>query len=135
MGSTLSSVHANLHMKYFKAVLHPAVGKHLSPWLRYVDDIFALWSDNSSLFQPFPYASNNLAPSVMFNAERESNTFLPFLDMHVHRSAIGFPFCHLSQWHIHSMLFLTMLSLSRSVLVSPFLRGLRSCDPQYLRSL
>nr|XP_053627747.1 uncharacterized protein LOC128685277 [Cherax quadricarinatus] len=136
MGSPLSPVLANLYMENFKTVLLPTLDVQPSLWLRYVDDIFALWPHDSSLFQPFLEALNDLAPSIKFKAEWESNSLLPFLDFHVHRSDTGFSFS-VYRKPMHSGMYIHYYSyhaspVKKSVLISLFLHSLLICDPQFL---
>ncbi|XP_069186448.1 uncharacterized protein [Procambarus clarkii] len=138
MGSPLSPVLANFYMEYFETVLLPSIDTRPSLWLRYVDDIFALWPHDLNLFQPFLASLNNLAPSIHFKVEWESNFLLPFLDVHVHSSVSGFSFS-VYRKPMHSGMYIHFfsyhpLSVKKSVLVSLFLRALRISDPQFLDS-
>ena len=136
MGSPLSPVLANLYMEYFESVLLPTLHVLPSLWIRYVDDVFALWPHYPSLFPDFLSSLNNLAPSINFKVEWENSSKLPFLDVLVHKSDFRFTFS-VYRKPMHSGMYIHYFSyhpqhVKKGVLVSLFLRALRICDPQFL---
>ena len=136
MGSSLSPVLANLYMEYFESVLLPTLPVLPSLWIRYVDDVFALWPHDPSLFPDFLSSLNNLAPSINFKVEWENSSKLPFLDVLVHKSDFRFTFS-VYRKPMHSGMYIHYFSyhpqhVKKGVLVSLFLRALRICDPQFL---
>ena len=91
MGSPLSPVLAGLYMEYFETTLLPTLEPQPALWLRYVDDVFALWPGGRD-FGVFLDALNNLSPTIKFTVEWELETVLPFLDVTVSRFNSGFVF-------------------------------------------
>ncbi|XP_069995116.1 uncharacterized protein [Penaeus vannamei] len=53
MGSPLSPVLVNLFMEFFESELLPSISLRPSVRLRYVDDAFALWFHDPTLFSGF----------------------------------------------------------------------------------
>ena len=99
-------------MEYFESTLLPLIPEHLRPsvWLRYVDDVFGIYSHDDQSFNEFVRLLNNLAPSIKFTTEEENNGILPFLDVNVHRVDGGFKFSIFrkpthSESYIHFFLF------------------------------
>ncbi|XP_069999233.1 uncharacterized protein, partial [Penaeus vannamei] len=136
MGSPLSPVLANLYMEFFESELLPSISPRPSMWLRYVDDVFALWPHEPALFPDFLSQLNSLSPSIRFKVEWEVDDKLPFLDTLVHRSADHFSFS-IYRKPMHSGMYIHFFSyhplhVKRGVATSLFLRALRICDPQYL---
>ena len=138
MGSPLSPVLSNLYMEYFESELLPTLPIRPSLWLRYVDDVFALWPHDPALFPNFLSSLNNLAPSINFKVEWEDSSKLPFLDVLVHKSDSRFTFS-VYRKPMHSGMYIHFFSyhpqhVKRSVLLSLFLRAFRICDPEFLDS-
>ncbi|XP_063592242.1 uncharacterized protein LOC134769443, partial [Penaeus indicus] len=136
MGSPLSPVLANLFMEFFESELLPSISLRPTVWLRYVDDVFALWPHDPALFSDFLTQLNSLSPSIRFKVEWEADNKLPFLDTLVHRSADHFSFS-IYRKPMHSGMYIHFFSyhplhVKRGVATSLFLRALRICDPQYL---
>ena len=92
MGSPLSPILANLYMEYFESTLLPLIPEHLRPsvWLRYVDDVFAIW-DTSKNIQDTVVELNNLVPSIEFTVEEERDNSI-ILDVSVIRTERSFKF-------------------------------------------
>ena len=133
MGSSLSPIMSNIFMEYFETELLPNITQ--KKWLRYVDDIFMSWPDDED-FNNFFHILNNLHPNIKFKYEFESEEFLPFLDLKVHRndnlllySVYRKPTNSLS--YIHN-LSAHHESIKKSVISGQFLRAYRVCDEIYL---
>ena len=86
MGSPLSPVLANLYMEYYEAELLPSLPLRPSMWLRYMDDVYAIWPHDRTEFPSFLNSLNALSPSINFKVEWETDGVLPFLDARVHRT-------------------------------------------------
>ena len=135
MGSALSPVLANLYMEYFESELLPAIDLKPLLWLRYVEDVCALWPNDWCLNE-FLRKLNDLAPSIEFTVEEESYGVLPFLDTVVHRKSTGFMFSIFrkptnSGMYLH-FFSLQPLHVKKAVVFSAFLRALRICDPCFI---
>ena len=63
-----------------KALQNYAEKPHL--WLRYIDDIFMVWSHGQEKFDDFIKYLNNIHPTIKFTSER-STTSIPFLDVNI----------------------------------------------------
>ena len=138
MGSPLSPILANIYMEYFESVLLITIPEHLRPslWVRYVDDIFAIYQHNDDAFQEFFDLLNNLSPSINFTVEWENNCVLPFLDVNVHRANFGFAFS-VYRKPTHTDTYIHFYShhsqqIKQSVVFNLFLRAHRICDPIHL---
>lgn len=83
MGSPLAPVLANLFIEHFDSEFFSI---RLSVWLRYVDDVFALWPHDPALFPDFLTELNSISPSIHSKVEWQADNDLPFLD------TIGQPF-------------------------------------------
>ena len=125
-------------MEYFESVLLESIPEHLRPaiWVRYVDDVFAVYQHNDDAFQEFFNLLNNLSPSIKFTVEWENNSTMPFLDVNVHRTSYGFSFS-VYRKPTHTDTYIHFYShhsqqIKQSVVYNLFLRALRICDPIYL---
>ena len=135
MGSPLSPVLANLNKEYLEKSLLPTLNSRPLFWLRYVDDIFALWPNDAN-FDSFFTELNSLSPRIKFTVEWETDSRLAFLDVNVIRNHNHFQFSVFRK-PTHSGLYLHFFSwhpqhVKRSVVYSMFLRALRICDPVFL---
>ena len=85
MGSPLSPIVANLYMEAFEsraletAILKPKL------WLRYVDDIFAVWGYGEEPLNTLHDHLNSQHPAIQFTIEQEVDGRIPFLDILVER--------------------------------------------------
>ena len=136
MGSPLSPVMANLYMEYYESELLPTLPLRPSMWLRYVDDVFAIWPHDQAEFPAFLDALNALAPSINFKVEWGVDGVLPFLDARVHQMDGRYSFS-VYRKPMHSGMYIHFFSyhplrVKKSVSSSLFLRALRICDPQHL---
>ena len=135
MGSALSPVLANIYMEFFESELLPTLPTQPLLWIRYVDDIFAIWSSEDDV-DSFLRDLNALAPSIKFTVEWENDAALPFLDVVVHRELQCFQFS-VYRKPTHSGMYLHYYSwhpqyVKKSVMYSMFLRAFRICDPLYI---
>ena len=136
MGSPLSPVLAGLYMEYYETELLPTLTVQPALWLRYVDDVFALWPNDEN-FDVFLDNLNRLSPSIKFTVEWEQESQLPFLDVEVTRFNSGFIF-GIYRKPTHSHQYLHYFSwqpdhVKRSGLFSLFLRAHRICDSTNLK--
>ena len=137
MGSPLSPVLAGLYMEHFETELLPGLQSQPAMWLRYVDDVFALWPEGQD-FDVFFDQLNRLSPTIKFTVEWEQESELPFLDVKVSRFNSGFNF-GIYRKPTHSHQYLHFFSwqpnhVKRSTLFSLFLRAYRICDSSHLQS-
>ena len=54
-------------------------------WLRYVDDVFAIWPHRDHLLKTFHQHLNRQNSSIQFTMERESEGRIAFLDIQLER--------------------------------------------------
>lgn len=88
ISSTLSPVLAKPFMEFFELELLPSISLPPTVWLKYVDDVFALWPDDSTLFPDFLSQLNSFLPSILSKiSEWEVDNKLPFFETLVYRSA------------------------------------------------
>ena len=85
MGSPLSPVVANLYMEAFEqqALVNFPCKPRL--WVRYVDNVFAVWPHTDYHLSEFHDDLNSQHPSIQFSMEGESDSKLAFLDVLVER--------------------------------------------------
>ena len=82
MGTRIPPSFANLFLGYFednaleKAPFYPHV------WLRYIDDIFMIWTEGADNLKVFIDYLNNIHPTIKFTSSH-SYTNVPFLDVNV----------------------------------------------------
>ena len=81
MGSSLSPVIANLYMEDFEETALETSLLKPKCWLRYVDDVFAVWSHGEVKLCEFLEHINSIHPKIQFTMEMEENGKLPFLDV------------------------------------------------------
>ncbi|XP_054290083.1 uncharacterized protein LOC129005267 [Macrosteles quadrilineatus] len=89
MGSPLSPVAANLFMEHLErnamesAILKPKI------WLRYVDDVWAVWPHGRNKLTEFLDHLNSINSNIKFTMEEERDRKLPFLDVLTTRKENG----------------------------------------------
>ena len=88
MGSPLGPALANIFVGYYEEKLFSQTHKPPT-YFRYVDDTFAIF-DHEAEADEFLNKLNCLHPSFKFNFEKEKGKCLPFLDVYVERTDIGF---------------------------------------------
>ena len=65
-------------------------------WLRYVDDVFAIWPHGDHLLENFHQHLNSQNPSIQFTMERKLEGRITFLDVQMERrrtTALTSVFC------------------------------------------
>jgi hypothetical protein len=67
-------------------IAHAPIRPHFM--VRYVDDMFAIWTDKSEKLTEFLEHLNSGCPTIKFTAEMETDNALPFLDCKVVRTNI-----------------------------------------------
>ncbi|KAG8301980.1 hypothetical protein J6590_108521 [Homalodisca vitripennis] len=85
MGNPLSCFIANIFLAKFELNAKQNMTYFPRVWLRYVDDIFAIFNKNQDL-QNFINQLNTFYPTIKFTCEIETNSSLPFLDVLVKRN-------------------------------------------------
>ena len=88
MGSSLGPALANIFVGYYEDKLFYQTQKPPT-YFRYIDDTFAIF-DHEAEADEFLVKLNYLYPSLKFTFEKEKGKCLPFLDVYVERTDIGF---------------------------------------------
>ena len=88
MGSPLGPALANIFVRYYEEKLFSQTQKPPT-YFRFVDDTFAIF-DHEAEADEFLTKLNCLHPSLKFTFEKEKRKCLPFLDVYVERTDIGF---------------------------------------------
>lgn len=86
MGNCLSPFIANLFMSNFEMEFKREAKYFPRVWIRYVDDIFAIFDIKNIDLNTFLDQLNSKHPSIKFTLEKETKNSLPFLDTLVIRS-------------------------------------------------
>ena len=86
MGNSLSPFLANLFMSRFEKDLESSGEYFPRVWLRYVDDIFAIFDTKNCNIDDFINSLNNRFETIKFTYEKEEHGQLPFLDTLVIRN-------------------------------------------------
>ena len=89
MGSPLGCLFANVFMGHLEKKIRGPIQSHCLLYRRYVDDSFVLIKDKKSALDLL-HILNNAHPSLTFTCEFETNNFLPFLDVGVHKHSDGY---------------------------------------------
>jgi hypothetical protein len=87
MGNCLSPFLSNLFMTYFEKQCKNTFDYFPRIWLRYVDDIFAIFDTSKSNTFEFLQKINSQYETIKFTCEEEVNGTLPFLDLTITRTA------------------------------------------------
>ena len=82
MGTRMAPSFANLFLGYFEANALEKAPFHPHIWLRYIDDIFMIWTEDSDNLKIFIDYLNNIHPTIKFTSSH-SYTNVPFLDVNV----------------------------------------------------
>ena len=88
MGSSLGLLLANIFVGYYEEKLFSQTQKPPT-YFRYVDDTFAIF-DHEAEADEFLTKLNCLYPSLKITFEKEKGRCLPFLDVYVEKTDIGF---------------------------------------------
>lgn len=80
MGNPLSCLVANIFMSHFEIQAKEVLQYFPRIWLRYVDDVFAIF-DKSQDLNLFVQNLNSFFPTIKFTFEVQSENKLPFLDI------------------------------------------------------
>ena len=88
MGSSLGPALANIFNGYYEEKLFSQTQKPPT-YFRYVDDTFAIFDHQAKAVQ-FLTKLNCLHPSLKFTFEREKVKCIPFFDVYVERTDVGF---------------------------------------------
>ena len=81
MGSPLSSIVVNIFMEDLEMSLcKPKM------WLRYVDEVFAIWPHGDHLLETFHHHLNSQNSSIQFTMERELKGWITFLDVQLEKT-------------------------------------------------
>ena len=88
MGSPLGSALANIFVDYHESKLFSSVQKP-TIYFRYVDDTFAIFKQEGDV-DDFLVTLNCLHPALKFTFEKEHDGKLPFLDIVVEKTELGF---------------------------------------------
>lgn len=83
MGSPLSPIFANIYMEEFEQKAIASAQFQPRVWLRYVDDVFAVWSHGEDKLVEFTDYLNTISPTIKLTTEKEHNNQLAFLDVNV----------------------------------------------------
>ena len=82
MGTKMAPSFANLFLGYFEANALKNAPFQPHTWLRYIDDIFMIWTEGLDNLKIFIDYLNNIHPNIKFTSSH-SSTNVPFLDVDV----------------------------------------------------
>ena len=85
MGSPLSPIVANLYMETFEKRALDTSAQKPNLWIRYVDDVFAIWPHGDQALDEFLTHLNSQHPAIQFTMEKEEDQKIAFLDVQVER--------------------------------------------------
>ena len=85
MGSPLSPIVANVFMEDLETRALETSPHKPRMWLRYVDDVFAIWPHGDCLLEIFHQHLNGQNSSIQFTMERELEGKIAFLDVQIER--------------------------------------------------
>ena len=88
MGSPLGPAFADIFVGYHESKLFSCVQK-LTIYFRYVDDTFAIFKQEGDV-DDFLVTLNRIHPALKFTFKKEQHGELPFLDIRVERTELGF---------------------------------------------
>lgn len=86
MGNALSPFPANVFMTHLEKLFKEKFTYFPSLYLRYVDDIFAVFDTTKYDLDNFVTNLNSMFPSIKFTVEKEKDNQLPFLDLSLTRT-------------------------------------------------
>ena len=82
MGTKMAPSYANLFLGYFEANALENAPFQPHTWLRYIDDIFMIWTEGLDNLNIFIDYLNNIHSTIKFTSSH-SSTNIPFLDVSV----------------------------------------------------
>ncbi|GFS07801.1 hypothetical protein ElyMa_001258700 [Elysia marginata] len=82
MGTCMAPTYANIFMRVIEAGLPCAFPDKPLFWLRYIDDIFLIWTHGRAKLESFIAHANTFHPTIKFTSNI-SDTQIPFLDVMV----------------------------------------------------
>ena len=82
MGTKMAPSHANLSLGFFEANALENAPFQSHTWLRYIDDIFMIWTEGLDNLKIFIDYLNNIHSTIKFTSSHSSNN-IPFLDVSV----------------------------------------------------
>ena len=85
MGSPLSPVVVNLYMEAFEKQTLEAALWGPAVWVRYVDDVFAIWPHDTQSLDGFLGHLNSQKTAIQFTTEKEENGKIAYLDILVEK--------------------------------------------------
>ena len=88
MGTKMAPSFANLFLGHFENNALRNAPFQPNTWLRYIDDIFMIWTENPKNLKIFLDYLNSIHPSIKFTSSH-SPTNVPFLDVNVSRTSDG----------------------------------------------
>ena len=81
MGSPLSPIVAKLYMEAFEKRALDTTSQKPNLWIRYVDDVFAIWPHGDQALDEFLTHLNSQHPPIQFTMEKEQDQKIAFLDV------------------------------------------------------
>ena len=140
MGSPLSPILANICMEFIEKNFIASLPDNIKPllWVRYVDDVFIIYTHDEASFNEFITAVNSFLPTIKFTVEQEVDGKLPFLDVMVihNKDTRQFSFkvyrkpTHTENYiHFYSQ---HSETVKRNIVVNMFHRAFKICDPIFI---
>ena len=86
MGSPLSPAICNIYMEQQELNALQSSQQVPTLWLRYVDDIFAIWPHGRQDLDHFLDHLNSRNPAIQYTMELEEDSVLPFLDVKIQKN-------------------------------------------------
>ena len=86
MGSPLSPIVASLYMEAFEKWALETSSQKSNLWIRYVDDVFAIWPHGDQALDEFLTHLNSQHPAIQFTMEKEEDQKIAFLDVQIERT-------------------------------------------------
>ena len=91
IGKSISGPLAGIYLNWFEKTYVFNEGNRFKPvfWKRSRDDIFVIWNQGDFELDCMLWYLNGIEPRTQFTIEREENSCLPFLDLHIRRQSDG----------------------------------------------
>ena len=132
MGTKCAPTYANIFMGIFEEIyIYPLIKQKMQLYLRYIDDIFFIWTGSENDLQQFISKINEVHPSIKFDFNY-SETQIHLLDISITKTSPGKPLTTLYNKEIDRKSYLHQNSehpetLKRSISYSQPLRLKRIC--------